>query len=457
MRATTKGQKIVTRPHKHVTCARMLPATVALGLWLAAAGAEALCGDPSGDGFVLAGDALKILRAAVAGDYDRRADVEPAGGDGKLLAGDALAVLRAAVSGSLLRCAGADQRRVVVSTAAFDFSSAGIATVGIDDHQVNWRSGSVGNDSVIRWQGGKAVIVNRKGFDSLQVIDTVQASLPTVKECSVSDGFDSNPQDVLLLSASKGYVTLYAGRKLLVIDPRILDPAVDPACSGLIVKRIDLGAFDGDSVPDMDQMVVVDGKLFVSLQRLDPFPQVSAPGKLAVIDTATDTVVAGVDLSISNPFAATKGLVYDEFQDRIYVSGPGIHADDLSDGGIEVVNPHTMQSEGVLVTGEQLGGDLFDFVLAGSARAYGIVAGATTNSVVEIDLAAGKISDVLLSSIELISDIELTETGQLWVAWREDGAKATPGLRIFRISDNSELTATPIYTGSLPFTLTFAP
>ena len=183
----------------------------------------------------------------------------------------------------------------------------------------------------------------------------------------------------------------------------------------------------------------------------------SAPGKLAVIDTSTDTVIGSVDLTISNPFAATKGLVYDEFQQRIYVSGPGIHADDLTDGGIEVVNPQTMKSEGVLVTGADLGGDLFDFVLAGSKRAYGVVADQSANSVVEINLQTRSVSHVLLSSAELISDIELTETGELWVAWREDGAGSKPGLRVFRISDNSELTATPVSTGSLPFTLTFAP
>ncbi len=198
--------------------------------------------------------------------------------------------------------------------------------------------------------------------------------------------------------------------------------------------------------------------LFVSLQRLNPYPQVHAPGKLAVIDTSTDTVIGSVDLTISNPFAATKGLVYDEFEKRIYVAGPGTHATDLTDGGIEVVNPQTMQSEGVLATGADLGGDLFDFVLAGSKRAYGVVAGQWANSVVEIDLEAGAVKQpALLTSSELIGDIELTESGELWVASREDTDEINPGLRIFRISDNSEITPAPIPVGSLPFTLTFAP
>lgn len=454
----------MTRPRHHAASVRLVFGGVALWLSLATHADGALCGDPSGDGFVRASDALGTLRAAVDGGYDRRADVRPEpsddnpeAGDGKLTASDALAILKVAVSDELLDCAGANQRRTVVSTAAYDYTSAGIAVVDIDSHQAHWRGGSVGDDSVIRWQSDQAVVINREGSNSLQVIDVDQPGLPTVKECSVWDDFDPNPQDLVLLSPTKGYVTLYGSGKLLVIDPAILDPAVDPACDSLIVKRIDLGAFDGDGVPEMDQMVVIDGRLFVSLQRLNPYPQVHAPGKLAVIDTSTDTIIGSVDLTISNPFAATKGLVYDEFEKRIYVAGPGTHATDLSDGGIEVVNPQTLQSEGVLATGADLGGDLFDFVLAGSKRAYGVVAGQSANSVVEIDLEAGAVEQVLLSSTELISDIELTERGELWVASREDTDEINPGLRIFRISDNSELTPAPIPVGSLPFTLTFAP
>lgn len=427
-----------------------------LGLWPASA-AYALCGDPTGDGFVYAADALKALKEAVALGYDRRADVEPAGGDGKLLARDALAVLKAAVSDNLLHCAGADQGRAIVSTAADNFSSAGIAVVALDDHEARWSNGSIGNDSVIRWQGGKAIVINRKGYNSLQVIDIDQPDLPTIKECSVSDGFNSNPQDLVLLSPTKGYVTLYNGGKLLVIDPRILDPSVDPPCKTLIVKRIDLSSFDSDEIPDMDQMVAVDGRLFVSLQLLNPFPRPEVPGKLAVIDTTTDTLIGTVSLTISNIFGATKGLTYDEFSDRIYVSGPGVHAEDLTDGGIEVVNPHTMESEGVILTGADVGGDVFDFVLAGSKRAYAIVAGTLSNAVVEIDLDKRAVTRELVSSVELISDIELTESGELWVAMREDSLHENPGVRVFRVSDDTPLTAAPIFVGSLPFTLTFAP
>lgn len=435
----------------------LLAPALAAALLAPAARADALCADATGDGFVTAVDALATLKLAVAGAYERRSDVKPPGGDGKVTAADALVTLFGAIRGEIPACAGVSSTRVVVTTAPSDFSSGGAAVVDVATRAFSYRGGATSSDSVIRVPAGHPLVVNRKQFNSIQEIDFASPVLPTRKECSVSDGIDSNPQDVVLLSPIKGYVTLYDGPRLLVIDPRVaFDPKIDPACNGLVTGRIDLSTYDADGLPQMDQMALVGERLFVSMQALDGLYEPKQSGRVAVIDTNQDRVEAMVELAFANPFAATKGIVYDERQAKLFLAGPGRIATDLDDGGLEALDPQSLETSGLLLSGKDVGGDLFDFVVAGSRRILAIVADATANRVVDVDLASRSVRDVLLTSTELISDIELNELGELWVAFREDSKTADPGIRIFEIGANRELTDTPIALGQAPFTVAFA-
>jgi DNA-binding beta-propeller fold protein YncE len=447
----------------------------------------ALCGDASGDGFLGPSDALRALRIAVAGGYDRRGDVFPrdsgagagdggagagdggaGAGDGKIGASDALQILRSSVSSSIPPCFGADERLAVVTTAPYEFySSAGVAVVDVATRAFAYNGGELDGDAVIRTPNGVPVVVNRHNFNSLQIVDTASEDLGTVKACSIEDGFNSNPQDVVLVSESKGYVTPYAGDSLFIISPPVLfEPANDPACNSIVSGHVDLSSFDSDGVPQMDQMVLLDGELFVSLQLLDDEIGGLPPkqnGVIAVIDTATDTVTGSIPLSFENPFGETKGLPYDEFQNRIYAGGPG-DISVLDDGGIEAVDPVSRTSLGMVMTGADIGQNIFDFVIVGSRRAFAIVADNDSNSVVELAIgpkpADRRIEQVLLSSVFLITDIEMTERGELWVAYRGESPRFDPaGIRIFDVSaregENEEATDGAIVLGQAPFTLAF--
>jgi hypothetical protein len=468
---------------------------VAAIAWLLVASPSfaALCGDASGDGFLSSTDALRALKLVVTGGYDRRADVHPlagagagvhiagaGAGDDKLSASDALQILRSAVQSGVPACRGADERLVVVSTAPYDFySSAGVAVVDVATHEFAFNGGELDGDAVVRTPRGIPVFVNRHNFNSLQVVDTADEDLPTVKACSVRDGFNSNPQDVVLASESKGYVTPYAGASLFVISPSVLfEPQNDPACSGIVTGHVDLSSFDADGVPQMDQMVVVGDELFVALQLLDDASGGLPPkenGVVAIVDTTTDLVTGSIPLSFANPFAETKGLPYDEFERRLYAGGPG-NVELLEDGGIEAIDLDSRQSAGMLITGADIHLNIFDFVIVGRRRAFAIVANVCpitdktckeVNSVVELDLGPSPadrgIRDVLLSSASaLITDIEMTERGELWVAYRGVSFADPPGLRVFEVTPgasggdrNPEVTNETIVLGQAPFTLAF--
>jgi hypothetical protein len=431
--------------------ARAAAAVAAVGIWLAAATADALCGDAGYDGLVTATDALAALQAATRGDYDPHLDVEPAGApDGRLRASDALRVLVSAVAATIPSCAAATESRAIVGTSSCDFVTGGIGEIDIATlAPIEHHAGRIDGDAVLREQDGRFFALNRFGGDNVQELDP-DDGYTTLWQCSTGPG--SNPHDIVLVADDKAYVTRYDATSILIVDP-----SVGPTCAGFTRGTIDLSSLaDADTIPEMEQAVLVGNRLFVAIQRLDRknFFVPAANGALAVIDTATDQLVGSIELELANPFAETKGLVYHPPSNRIYVAGPGTLFTDLDDGGIEVVDPDAMASAGVLITGAALGGDLTDFAPLGTSRGFAIVADAEfAASVVEIDLSAGAVTGSIVRSELLLSDIELAEAGTLWLADRDC---FDPGVRVFVVGAQRgavELTQQPIFSGLAPFTI----
>jgi len=419
-------------------------------IFASATSADALCGDATGDGYLTATDALVTLTTAVGSSYDAKLDVAPDGAtDGRVTATDALVMIEASVTAIVPRCAAADRRSAIVSAASCDFATGGLAEIGLDDLAVREHViGAVEADAVVRVQDDRVFVVNRYSGSSVQEIDP-NDSLKTLWRCSVGAG--SNPHDFVLLAPDKAYVTRYDATTIAVVDP-----SVGKTCEGFVRGYIDLSPWaDRDGIPEMDQMVRIGDRVFVAVQRLDrdDFFRPATNGALIVIDVATDAAVGAVELELTNPFTETKGLLYDPARGRILVGGPGTLFSNLDDGGIEAVDPESMTSLGVLLSGADLGGDLGDFAILGSRRGYAIVAAENFEaSVIEFDLETGPTGAPLVTSPLLLSDLEVTEDGRLWVVDRDC---FDPGVRVFDVGGNDEITPQPIYPGLTPFTLDF--
>ena len=66
------------------------------------------------------------------------------------------------------------------------------------------------------------------------------------------------------------------------------------------------------------------------------------------------------------------------------------------------------------------------------------------------DLEERRVIRELLRSEALITDIEMTEAGELWVAYRGLTKADPPGIRIFRVTDGAELTVRVQGDGVVP-------
>lgn len=423
------------------TCRVTMVAALPLLLMLAAPAPATCTGDCNRDRAVSIAELLLGVNATLDGGeptgcaaFDRDAD----GGVGidELIAG---------VSNALAGCPAAT--RAFVSTSTFEEGS--FATVVLDQPRAVTPSTPqrrIFRDAVARGFDDLVYVVNRLYADNIQVLDPGDG-LRTRMQCSTGNG--TNPHDIAVVAPHKAYVTLFEKKELLIVDP-----AAPRDCSGFVRGRIDLSSLaDPDGIPDMDQMAVVGDRLYVSLQRLDIRSVLRLParnGAVAVVDLATDQLVGDIELTGSNPFAATKGLTVRD--GTLWIAEAGEF--NVFDGGLERVDLRTGTASGFVATEADLGGDITDFAIVSDRLAYAIVSRpGFTNALISFDPSTGQLlATHHTSSGYTLFDIELNDRGELYLA---DRSRRAPGIRVFRAADGAPLTTGVLDLGLPPFEIVF--
>ncbi len=179
----------------------------------------------------------------------------------------------------------------------------------------------------------------------LRVLDEIPLSPPP-------GGTFVNPQGILVIG-TKAYVALNASSEVVVVDVSASGACTAPPC-GAVTRRLALPAAFASpgGAPMPARLALVAGKLYVTLWNLDPATfSPAGSGRLAVIDTGTDTLVtaagsAPVDLGDAclNPadIAAVGQVLYvtcgPSFAAPPIATGAGIATLDVS-SGTPVVGP----------------------------------------------------------------------------------------------------------------------
>jgi hypothetical protein len=298
----------------------------------------------------------------------------------------------------------------------------------------------------------KIFVVNRYLADNIQIVDT-DSLFTTIGQYSVGNG--SNPHDMRLAGSAKAYVSRFEWKTLLVCHPY----------TGDSLGVIDLSPLaDDDGIPEMDRMEIVGGRLFVTLNSIDHTTwQPNGPGKIAVIDTEADTLIdcnpdlPGVQpivLNLEDPYTE---LRYDSCRGELYVGCLGVWG--VEDGGIEIIDPESLESKGVLVTEEDLGGDVSDVVPAPGGGGYAVVLEAVPwpgnfARLVRFDEATGAVTDTLFQQTSgygsSLAGIELNRQRELYLCDRD---LAQPGVRIYDTMTDTEIAFVDV--GLPPYDIVF--
>lgn len=334
--------------------------------------------------------------------------------------------------------------RLAVAAANWTDPIGSIATIDLSDFSVTQALLTTdGTDVVVRTFGGRIYVVNRFGTDTVQVIDP--ADFRVIANYSVGAG--SNPQDIWVRSDEKAYVTRLDAQSdasntddVLIINP----------LTGAVTGSIDLTPYtadDGDQLARAAQMVGVDATLYVLMQDLPSNLLNSAdqPGKIVVIDMATDEVVGSITLEGRNP----SDITYSPVTEKIYVVNTGVFVNFVTDvndayGGIEVVEPGTLQTEGIAIDDADFGNYLMNIVI-GEDRAYTIVNGMTLASF-DIDGLVVISANLYTSPGFFMPDFTVEEDGRVLVTERDVN---DAGIVVLD-GANGNTIAGPLGVGALP-------
>ena len=416
----------------------ILAATMGIAIGSPTAQAQICVGDCGGDGEVRIDEVIASVNIGLGLLPPANCTATDADGDGVLSINELIQAVRNGLVGCPMATAA---QAFIVAT---DFQTGAFGTISLDaprDVVPVDSSRLLNSDAVPRVFGDLVYVVNRFGGDNIQVLDP-QRGFETLSQCSTGNG--SNPQDIVVVNDEKAYVTRGSERTLLIVRPL---PRAD--CSNFVLGEIDLSEFaDADGIPEMDQMALVDGVLYVLLQRLENFSP-TGPGKIIAIDAATDTLIGESTLSGENPFGSNKGIIVHD--GALLVAQVGAFG--VLDGGIERVDLATGAAQGFFVTEEALGGDINDFVVIDDHLAYAIVGAADfSTQLVAFDPSSGLRTGIVLDGADFLSDIEVNDRGELWVL---DRGINRPGARVFRANDATEITSAPINLGLPPFQVIF--
>lgn len=322
------------------------------------------------------------------------------------------------------------QTRAVVLTASD--SAGSLSTVDLDSLAVRddpVPALAVSSDAVASYQLGHVIVLNRD-LNNVTILDPSD-------DFSIRGQYATrpNPQAFAAAGTDKAYITSYEENIIDIVSP----------FTGEVLGEIDVSEYaDNDSTAEVAGAVVVEERLFVAVQRLDrsAFYAPTDVSYLLVIDMATDAVSEVITLQNTNPV----DLRYDAGRKKLLVAEVSAFGD--TEGGIEIIDPFTLASEGNLITEEQVKADLSTYAVDSTGNILFIGSDELWNTTINRWDAVDAYAEIVTSSVGWKFFCgAANDRGEFWVCDRSDGA---PGVRIFSFAEGAELTNVPIQTALSP-------
>jgi hypothetical protein len=332
---------------------------------------------------------------------------------------------------------------LVVTTS--DFQSGEVRVIGLKDDSVMRDSVSIYQDNAARVMGGRIFILERYGASTLMEIG-LSADLRVLSQVSLGDAF-LNPQDIAEVSPGRFYISIQNGTSLLA------GPAVGP------FQSVNLAAYaspeDTAHFPNMDQMVMVGGKLYLAVQRGKNNPSgwgrlFDSAGLVLVINPARDSVERVIRLIHANPsgLAYADSAIYVITRGSQYVAGDGgIERIDLPSCSVSVVALENTFGADVLSIGDIAQRDGTRFYVA---LAHPWVGAGGNTQVALVDFKDGSVVHWLTPLTDAWGGLAYSRVDDK-VCVGERGAQVE-GVKIFS-GTTGALLAGPISVGLAPYSM----
>lgn len=342
----------------------------------------------------------------------------------------------------------------VVATVSSSYDSGAVELVGVDERTSSGSYHPTVSDLAVASHGSDYYLIERYQSDRIK---KVALSNPGVFEwdystLGASDTDSSNVYDLVFAAPDKAYMIRYGADTVWVVDPTAGRER------NFKTGELDLSAYlpaNTTGSPNMSAAVVVDGKLFIAMQRLDSVFQPNNTAYVAVFDTATDEEIdtgkgedglKGIPLIGGNPMSMVHhpdlGLL---------VQNQGSFAMDYK-GGIDVIDPDSYAVEQRLDDTEETGLIGAIQVVDADTGYYLAYYNWQDIALTRFNPATGEVGATVagLSGMDLRA-LALGPRGRLWVA---DASAGAPGLRVLDADSGEQIDF--VATDLLPADITFA-
>lgn len=361
----------------------------------------------------------------------------------------------------------AEQSAVVV-TAAADYSSG--ATSVIDVNPIGGPR-AVQNDLMptisdlgVAAHGCFFYRIERYMCDNITKFDISDPSTPVWQYSTLDDDetVTSDPHAMIFASDHKAYILRYEKTAAWMVDPTATSH------ENFKTGELDLSAYaDSDGIPEMTNGVIVDGKLFILIQRMDRNNNwVPGSGYVAVFDISTDQEIVtetgnpdglkGILLPAKNP----EDIQYVPQAKKIYISCKGslegwTGTPAEYSGGILSLDPYTYEVSMIVDDGDETNhpyGNIYKMVIVSKNKGYfnGFI-GWEDNYLFSFNpltgVVEGPVSDTL-NGIN-ITTMGVDENGYVWI-----GDATAGGMQVVNSADDTvdEFVGTNLNPHAIAFT-----
>jgi len=253
-------------------------------------------------------------------------------------------------------------RGLVALAASADFATSEsawhVVTIDPDTTDATSTTTAFGTGDLGVSVGDRWAYVLDRNAGRIQVLST-----PTLEDAGVFDvDPGANPQFATDVDG-KIFVSLYGSSAVAVATP-------DASATGFDVSTIDLASYDPtDGNPEASAIAADEGFVLVVLQTLTEFSGVEN-SQLLAIRAEDDAPGEAIDLGVKNAQAGLERTP----EGQLTVGYTGDYG--VLDGGVVRLRrngPGDFQPDGDIVTEEQLGGDLLDYVVLGPHEVLAVI------------------------------------------------------------------------------------
>lgn len=357
----------------------------------------------------------------------------------------------------------------IVASATSDYSAGAVNVIDLDSpsYKAYGPYHEDGSDLDVVGSDGSYYILGRFQMDYIAKVDLSNLARKTWDNFSVlaeGEQNSGNPYDLVTVNDQKAYLLRYNSNKAWVVNPSATNEA------DFFIDEMDLSAYTpagGQDVPHAAAGKIVNGTLYVLMQRLDSSARPTNDSYVVAFDVATNSEKAVITLQGKNPstidYLPSVGLIVSSIgtYERVDWETGEVKEGAIYNGGIEIIDPATNTIGNQVVDDTEVTGQISNVAIIDENTGYFIgYQGPGDTGVFKFDPTPGTEVSAVQNFTALTSykkgdyrDVAASPKGNLWLA---DADTRNPGIHIINPVNNTLIKFVESPRSLLPNSIAFA-